>query len=47
VIGYIKDKGITLGAMITSLKVIVSCENFGLEEPFQSTFFGHPMSKAN
>jgi hypothetical protein len=47
VIGYIKDKGIDLGAMITSLKVIVSCENFGLEELFQSTFFGHPMLKAN
>jgi hypothetical protein len=42
VIGYIKDKGINLGAMITSLKFIVSCENFWLEELFESTFLGIP-----
>jgi hypothetical protein len=41
VIGYIKDKG----AMITSLKVIVSCENFGLEEFSKTPFLGIPCQR--
>jgi hypothetical protein len=32
--------------MVATLNVIMSCENLGLEEPFQGTCFGHAMLKA-
>jgi hypothetical protein len=32
--------------MITTLKAIINCEYFGLEESFQSTCFGHVFPKA-
>jgi len=35
-----------LGAMTTTLKFVVSCDNLGLEELFRGTYFGHTMSKA-
>jgi hypothetical protein len=43
---YVKDEGSNLGAMTTTLKFVVNCDNLGLEEPFQGTYFGHTMSKA-
>lgn len=43
---YIKNEGANLGTMVATVNVIVSCENLGLEEPFQSTCFGHAMLKA-
>jgi hypothetical protein len=43
---YIKNEGANLGTMVATLNVIVSCENLGLEEPFQGTCFGHNMLKA-
>jgi hypothetical protein len=45
ILAYVKDEGSNLGAM-TTLKFVVSCDNLGLEEPFQRTYFGHAMSKA-
>jgi len=32
--------------MITTLKFVVNCEVFGVEESFQGTCFGHAFSKA-
>ncbi len=43
---YVKDEGVNLNAMITILKLVVSCENLSLEEAFQGKCFGHTMSKA-
>ncbi len=43
---YLKDEGLNVGAMTIALKFVVSCDNLGLEEPFQGTYFGHTMSKA-
>jgi hypothetical protein len=31
--------------MIDALKLVVNCESFGLEENFQSIYFGHVFSK--
>lgn len=38
---YVKDKGSNLNTMITALKTIISYDIFGLEESYQSTWFGH------
>jgi hypothetical protein len=43
---YIKNEGANLGTMVATSNVIVSCENLGLDEPFQGTFFVHAMLKA-
>ncbi len=43
---HVKDEGVNLNAMITILKLVVSCENLNLEEAFQGTCFGHTMSNA-
>ncbi len=40
-----KDKGFNLRMMIIILKFVVSCDNLGLKEPFQGTYFGHAMLK--
>jgi hypothetical protein len=42
---YINNKHVNLGAMTTTLKDVQSCGSLGLEEPFESTCFGHTMSK--
>jgi hypothetical protein len=34
IIAYVKDEGSNLNAMITTLKVVVNFESFGLEESF-------------
>ncbi len=46
IITYVKDEGSNLNVMTTTLKVVVKCEPFGLEESFQDTCFGHAFSKA-
>jgi hypothetical protein len=42
----VKDEGSKLGAMTTTSKFVVNCDNLRLEEPFQGTFLGQAMSKA-
>jgi hypothetical protein len=42
---YVKDEGVNSNAMITILKLVVSCQNLGLKDAFQGTCFGHTMSK--
>jgi hypothetical protein len=45
VIGFMKDEGINLGTMTTTLKNIVSCDMLDLPTPFARTCWGHVMSK--
>jgi hypothetical protein len=46
IIAYVKNKGSNINVMIITLKLVVSCEYFNLEENFQGTFFRHVFSKA-
>ncbi len=46
VITYIKDEGSNLYSMTTILKFVVKFEVFSLDENFQSSYFGHDLSKA-
>ncbi len=45
-ITYVKDKGSNLNRMITTLKIIMSCDILGLQENYQGTYFGHVFFKA-
>ncbi len=38
---YVKEEGVNLGAMTTTLKAIVSYVSLRLKKPFQSKCFGH------
>jgi hypothetical protein len=38
---YVKNKGVDLNIMITTLKLIASCEILGLEIFFERNYFGH------
>jgi hypothetical protein len=44
IILYVKDEGSNLNAMTITLKSIMKCEAFGLDENFQGTFFDHVFS---
>ncbi len=46
IVAYVKDEGSDLNVMTTTLKPIVNCESFGLEESFKGIYFGHVFSKA-
>jgi hypothetical protein len=46
IIAYVKDEGSNLNTMTTTLKSIVNYDVLGLEESFQSTYFGHAFSNA-
>ncbi len=46
ILAYVKDEGSNLGAMTTTLKFVVSCDNLELEELVRETYFGQTMSKA-
>jgi hypothetical protein len=46
ILAYVKDEGVNLNTMITTLKSIVSCEIFGVMESFKGTCFGHAFFKA-
>jgi hypothetical protein len=37
IITYVKNEGSNLNVMTITLKVVVNCESFGLEENFQGT----------
>jgi len=41
IIAYVKDEGANLNVMTTTLKSMVNCEVFGMENSFQGTCFGH------
>jgi hypothetical protein len=45
VIAFVKDKGVNLGMMTTTLKSIVSCDMLDLPTPCVGTCLGHAMSK--
>ncbi len=45
IITYVKDEGLNLNTMTTTLKSIVNCDMLGLEESFQGICFGHASSK--
>jgi hypothetical protein len=36
-----KDEGANLNAMTLTLKIVMNCELFGLEDSFQGICFGH------
>lgn len=42
---YVKNKGFDLNIMITTLKLIASCEILGLEKSFERICFGHAFLK--
>jgi hypothetical protein len=44
-ITFVKDKGINLKIMTTTLKNIISCDMLDLPTPFARTCWGHVMSK--
>jgi hypothetical protein len=44
-IAYVKNEGLNLTTMTTTLKSIVKCEVLGLDESFQGTCFGHVFSR--
>ncbi len=46
IISNVKDEGLNINAMATSLKDVVNYEFIGLEKSFQGTCFGHVFSKA-
>jgi hypothetical protein len=46
IITYVKHEGSNLNTLTNVLNFVVKCENFGLEESFQGTCFGHIFSKA-
>ncbi len=46
IITYVKDEGSYLYFMTIVLKFVVKCEVLGLDESFQSSCFGHVLSKA-
>jgi len=39
---YVKDEGTILGAMTTTLKVVVNCESLGLEDLSKAHVLGMP-----
>jgi hypothetical protein len=45
VIAFVKDKGVNLGTMTTTLKSIVFCDMLDPPTPFARTCWGHAMSK--
>jgi hypothetical protein len=45
IITYVKDEGSNLYSMAIVLKFVVKCEVLGLDESFQSSCFGHVLSK--
>jgi len=40
-IAYVKDEGANLNAMTLTIKFVMYCELFGLEDSFQNICFGH------
>jgi len=46
VLCFVKDEGINLRTMVTTLKSLISCEVLNLKSPFDSACFGHVMNKA-
>jgi hypothetical protein len=42
---YVKNKGFDLNIMITTLKLIASCEILDLEKSFERICFGHAFLK--
>jgi len=46
VITCVKDEGANLNVITLTLKCVVNCKLFGLEESFQGTCFDHVFSKA-
>ncbi len=45
VIAYVKDEGINLKTLTTTLINIVSCFPFSLPQPYVASCYGHAMSK--
>jgi hypothetical protein len=45
VLYYVKDEGINLAIMTTSLKFVISCDTLSLPIHFYDACFGHVMSK--
>jgi hypothetical protein len=45
-ITYVKDEGLNLKTMTTTLISIVRCESLGLDKSFQGTYFCFVLSKA-
>jgi hypothetical protein len=46
IITHVKNDGSNLNVMSIVLKFVVNCEILGLDESFQSFYFGHVFSKA-
>jgi hypothetical protein len=42
----VKDEGTNLSTMTNVLTQIVTCEELGIQAPFESVCFGHALSKA-
>jgi hypothetical protein len=45
-ITFVKDEGVNLNAMTSTLRLIMSYDILGLEESFNGGCFGHVFSKA-
>jgi hypothetical protein len=43
---YTKDEGTTLSTMTTILELNVSCEDLGIDAPFEGVCFGNALFKA-
>jgi uncharacterized protein with NAD-binding domain and iron-sulfur cluster len=43
---YVKDEGANLNAITATIKSMMNCEVFYMEESFQNTCFGHAFFKA-
>ena len=45
-LAYVKDEGVDLNMLATSLKFVVKCKPLEIDEPYHGTCFGHVMFKA-
>jgi len=44
-LAYVKDEGSNLQTCDQALKLVVSCGDIGIDEPFDSFCYGHALSK--
>jgi hypothetical protein len=44
-LAYVKDEGFNLQTCDQALKLVVSCGDLGIIEPFDSSCYGHVLSK--
>jgi hypothetical protein len=44
-LAYVKDEGFNLQTYDQAIKLMVSCGDLGIVEPFDSFYYGHALSK--